>query len=295
MPAKSEKNPPPALKAGGEDIVFPFHHAWPTFHLKTASLSGVTAGENPLTYTGALRDVSSDPARVGRPTVLSLAGGEEKGPRRLALDVTLDATGETPKESVRFLFSGVPLAGQSLGDLGGPVRIGEGTGQVNASLEGRGEKIQGTIDLSAPSLRLDHTATGGGNARLNALVHDVLANVTQADVIVGVSGDVAAPQLSIKTSLDKALAQGVQQAFQKQWEDARAQVQKKVAGLVDGEKEKLGQLAKDQTGILTQKLGEKGASLDAVKEEVQKALEKAAGGGTGKIPLGNLKNIFKKK
>jgi hypothetical protein len=106
---KEETAPPPPVRKG-RDVPFPFHYRWPTFHLVRAALSGETPGA--LAYQGTLSDVGSDPALIGKPSVLDLAG--RSGERALTLLAALDLTTKIPSESINRdspVATGLPSTG----------------------------------------------------------------------------------------------------------------------------------------------------------------------------------------
>ncbi len=302
-----EKEPPPPPRLG-RDISFPFRYSWPAFHLKHASLSGVTSGDRPLDYKGVLTDVSSDPKLVGRPIALEVAGKSASGSEALALRAEFDFTKDVARQAVKMKYSGLPLAGTKLGNVGGPVSIKDGMGTVEADLEARGEQISGTIDFNAAPAQLEHTPDKT-NDRLMALLHDVLSGVNALNIGVRVSDTISSPNLKITSSIDNQLNDAVKQVLQKQLDELKAQVQRRVDELIKGERQKLLDMVNNRTGGVTEKLNQKDGALKAAQDQVQKAMDdlkkKAAssapipglGGGdsNGKPAVPDLKKLFKKK
>lgn len=302
-----EKEPPPPPRLG-KDIKFPFRHNWPAFHLKRASLSGVTSAERPLDYKGTLTDVSSDPKIVGRPIVLDLAGKNAAGPEALALRAEIDFTKDIARQAVKMKYSGLPLAGTKLGNVGGPVSIKDGTGAVAADLEVRGEQLSGTIDFNAAPAKLYHV-TEQANDKLMALLHDVLSRVNALDINVIVSDTVDSPDFKIKSSIDNQLNDAVKQALQKQLDELKGQIKQRVDELVNGERQKLLDMVNSRSGGIADKLNQKDGSLKSAQDQIQKAMDdlkkKAASsapipglgsGDSGEKPaVPDLKKLFKKK
>ncbi len=160
IPKKKEgAKPPPPPPRTGRDIHFPFKHNWPAFHWKKAQVSGITSGEKPVQYKGTLTDVTSDPKLVGKPIALDIMGQRTDGPEKLALRAEFDYTTDTPREKLAAEYSGMKLAGTSLGKVGEPVTIGDGTGVVSVNLEARGDNIRGDIKFAADPVRLEQPIT----------------------------------------------------------------------------------------------------------------------------------------
>lgn len=297
MPKKKagEEKPAPPPAREGKDIPFPFHHNWPTFHLVKAELSGATAGGDPMDYKGTLKDVTSDPKKLGRPAVLAVAG--KKAPRALDLDLSLDYTKETPRERLKFSYAGMPLAGMKLGDAGGPVTIKDGRGKAGADVSLTGPALSGAIRFDAAPVALDHTlpADKAGD-RLLSVIHNMLSGLDALDATLRLSDTLASPNFKLETSLDEKLKTAVSAAIQKEVDAIRAEAKKRVDDLVDGEKAKLAQDIDGRAAGAMGKLGLKDKQVQSVQGQVQKLSDDLAKKSTQSIlPAGgDLKKLFKK-
>jgi len=299
---KGEKPAPPAPRKG-KDIPFEFKYSWPAFHLKVATITGVTAGDNPIEYKGEIRDVTTDPAMVGRPIVIDFKGGA--GSRTLILKAVLDYTGERPRESVAFSYDGIALAGTRLGDVNGPVGIRDGKGKADCEVKTSGETINGTVVFNADPVAITHEgkSASGTQEKLYAVVHDVLVGLNKLNVTVVISGTIKKPGFQVKSSMDKAFGGAVNALMKKELDAMRAKAQARVNELVDGEKGKLTALVDGKSAGALSKLGVKGNSLDSVQGSIDKAIAdlKAKGEGAAlksvptQAPAGAVKKGLKLK
>jgi uncharacterized protein (TIGR03545 family) len=296
--AKKGEKPAPPPPRKGKDIPFKFKYSWPAFHLKVATVTGVTSGDNPIEYTGELKDVTSDPVLVGRPIVLNLKGGE--GSRMLTLKAVLDYTKERARESVTFSYDGIALAGMKLGDVNGPVGIRDGKGRANGDIETSGDTINGTVVFNADPVGISHEGkqASGAQQKVYAVVHDVLVGLKKLNVVVGISGTIKKPGFSVKSSMDKAFGGAVSALMKKELDAQRAKAQARVNELVDGEKGKLTALVDAKSAGALSKLGGKAGSIDAVQGSIDKAIADLKTKGEGavlkSVPTGGLKG-FKRK
>lgn len=283
--------PPPAPARKGRDIPFPFHHRWPTFHLVHAALSGETPGA--LNYTGTLSDVSSDPKLLGKPTQLDLAG--RAGDRALALFAVLDLTTETPKESIKADYTGLPLTGMKLGSLGGgPVSLSEGKGAVATDIVVRGNTLSGTINLNASGLKIAPLSAEKKD-RITAAVDSILQGISEAKIGIGVSGTIKHPQFSLNSSIDNQLKGALKGAADQQTAQLRADLEKQINALVSKETEKLSALVDKNAATALEKLNLGDKEIGEVQEQIKKVLDDLAASGTKGIKIPDLKGLFKKR
>lgn len=277
---------------GGEDIPFPFHYRWPAFHLKRAALTGQTPGDDPLRYQGELTDVTSDPALLGRPIGITIKG--EDAPRSLNAEITLDFTKAVSRQKVQADYRGLPLKGIVMGQLKGPITLTDGSGGVAVNVTATGDALAGRIDLQGDHLRIQHAA-GPDTDRVASLLHDTLIGIDQGEIGFGVSGTLRSPRFEMNTSLDDKIRSALKGAFDQQLARLRAEGEKRVKDLVDGEIQKLSQLVEKNGAGAVEQLGLTEKNLGGLEEQVNKTLNDLAGQGTKNLKLPDLKNLFKKK
>lgn len=289
-PAEPAPPEPKARFPKGRDIVFPFHHRWPVFHLKHAGFSGTTPGG--LTYTGELRDATSDPVLLGRPAVLSAAGATEN--RALNLQGTFDFTTATPRQSLTGSYTGLPLNGLSLGDLHGPVALTDGRGRVRADVVVTGDALSGRVDLKGDQLAVTHESRPDAD-RIAQSLHAVLTGVSEASIGVGLGGTLRAPRFSLNSTLDNQLRNALKGALDQEVNRLRADAEKRVAALLDKETQKLSGLLDGRAGDALAKIGLGEKDLGGLDERLEKALRDLTGkSGANALP-DKFQKLFKKK
>lgn len=289
MPAKAKKKEKAAAPVrGGRNVPFKFRYAWPTFHLKKANITGVTSGENPISYEGTLADVTSDPRMVGRPIVLSVAGSG-KGGRSLSLKAVLDYTEDIARESVNLAYSGMSLDNVKMGDYNGPVGIGSGTGKVTVALKTGGETVSGNVNFNGEPVAMRHDVDKAkAGDKVVSTVHNAITGVKKLAVQVEVSGKLSKPAFKVKSSLDSAFKDALGAAAKKEADAARASAEKKVNGLVDGEKGKLSSLVEGNSSKALSKLGVKQSQVDSAMKQADQVIadlkKKASAGALKSLP-----------
>ena len=298
--AGEKPEPPPARQ--GRDIPFPFRYNWPTFLLVKAGLSGAT--QDGLAYRGTLKDVTSDPGKLGRPAVLNVAG--KKDASALDLSAVLDFTHDVSREQVKFSYTGFPLSGVKLGDMGGPVTIKDGRGTTTGDVAVKASALGGTIRFGAAPVSMDLALPADkAKDRLLSILRDTVSRLDALEVEIRLSGTLTAPGFALRTNLDDKIKEAVGQALQKEIDEMRGRAQERLNGLVDGEKKKLADQIDGKAGGALQKLGLKDKQVASAQTQIQKLVQdltkKSTGsllpaGDNGKPALpGNFKKLFKKK
>jgi uncharacterized protein (TIGR03545 family) len=290
--------PPPPPRRTGRDVTFPFHHHWPTFHLKLARLSGVTPGDDPLSYEGTLKDVSSEPRSLGRPITVAIEGAQ--GERALTAEGRFDFSGPALHQEIHLDYRGFSVGGVSLGNVAGPVAVASGRGRITAGIEARGNALSGRVDLAAAPLALTHTPTGDSADRLAVALHDVVTGISRAEAAFHVAGTLTSPNIRLTTTLDDQLNAAVRQALQKQLDGLKDQARERLEELVGGEQKKLQELIDRHVGGLSAKLGLKDKDLGGLEGQAQKIVDDLKSQGTKSLlgdsqDLRKLMNLFKKR
>ncbi|MGH7568013.1 MAG: hypothetical protein ACREL9_03435, partial [Gemmatimonadales bacterium] len=194
---------PKRARARGTTVHFPRERAYPGFLLRAADLSFVlgAASEHPRTYAGRLTGLTSAPALYGRPTTL------EASAPAVRIGAVADHVRDTPRDTAAATLQGVALPGFALPSL--PVRLEPGTGTVSLSFALSGDRLRGRWGVRSDAVRWirDTAAPAGGRADLEQLVWRVVSGVRALDLTAEVSGTLSRPRLSVRSNLDRALAE----------------------------------------------------------------------------------------
>jgi uncharacterized protein (TIGR03545 family) len=301
MPSKKEKESVPARpRLAGMDITFPTPAAPPRFWLMKAGLDGTYQD---IAAKGALTNLASDPARVGKPFRMDLNGA--RGSQRYMLQATLDHAGEVPKDSFVVRATGIDLATVTGGDSLSALSGGTAAADIAFSVIGEGA-LGGQIGVSMTGVKLDSTAfmkTVGVPAGANLSTEDQLKANFASNVIKAVE---AMPQVTVQAQLFGT------------WNDPSIKLTSNLTGaLGDVIKSSLGNAAKEQRAQLEARLNDvmakekaqldaKGAELQSkvdqrlksVEADIEKKISEASGidlgsGGGSPVKLPSLKKIFK--
>jgi hypothetical protein len=239
-------------RAPGRVVTFPTV-AYPRFLLERVAL-GVAPGGLDLRLDGELTDVSSEPALVGRPTVLSLSGAT--GSLSLAAESQLSYE-ENEAERLLTTVSGTGFSFETpqipqLGELSS------------------GYEFDTTLDISRDGGATSRTfveLTGLDLARLETdnpvveAVQDVVAGLDTVEVDAAFT--VAGGSLSLEelsTSADEALRRGVTETLERRRDEYVAEARAELEGRVEAALADL------------RPLRERGASLQSEAERLRSAL-----------------------
>lgn len=140
-PGLDPRRRPGPQRARAEGTTYSFRQGaeWPAFLLQQGDL-GVILGGTGLaagSYTGQLRNLTSAPALLGEPMVLTL-GREEgvRGPGSVSLLAILDHTTEVIRDSVDLSLQGLGLPSIPIEAFGGRLDLGQGQAAFNVARSG---------------------------------------------------------------------------------------------------------------------------------------------------------------
>lgn len=294
--AAASKGPPPPTpsKRQGVDIPFPLRQSFPRFHLVKATLSGEAPGE--LAFTGTLSDVSSDPALVGRPTVLILQG--EKAPRRASLKFQGNFARDPSVLTLEAQASGWPVSGRKLASVKGrALTLAGGTARADLKATLTGDILRGQGEATVADLAFAPLAQGPAD-RWIQLLDRSLARMRELQLAGELGGTTEHPSLRAKSNLDTALRDAAEAGLQEALAEAQGQVEKKVDALLQDKRQALDSLLKEKSAGLEKSLGLKSGELDEARQKLKDALAEktslSSGGASQKIKLPDLKKLFRK-
>ncbi len=137
----------------GEEIVFVQQDELPSFLCRKLVIDGdLTSGNTPLPFRGTIADLTAEPKKHGKPTVIRL---QLKGELPLWVEATIDRTGEVPVDTLTITTAGRPLKEIIVGDersLAMKVALGEVRMQVVVRLTG--DKLEGGVIIEGDELQL---------------------------------------------------------------------------------------------------------------------------------------------
>jgi uncharacterized protein (TIGR03545 family) len=308
----------PRLK--GSDISFPVHNALPGFLIRDIDISGSTGGRGKdesqaMDFSGVVKDITSDPVLLGRPTVFRVEGAKQA--QRLTIDGVFDHTGENASDTIKASVSGL-----SAKDLGVPSNdyfpsFQRSAVTVSADMVLKKDDLDSNAlfvisGLGQPEFR------EGLDSSLQKTLAALYSGINDIDIKARVYGNVDRLNFAVSSNLGDLLSKKLQGALgagiaemndkiKKQLEDITLAKKQELLGTFDSQKQavmglidgKAGQLSSaiDQAQNLQKQKqsdadnyvqGQKKAAQDKLSEEKKKAendLKKQA--------EEQLKNLFK--
>lgn len=287
---KPQKEDPPRLK--GQDIYFYNKNARPDFWIKQIKLSGQTPDE--ISLSGVVYNIVSDQRLINMATDFSLSGSGKDG-RSISLQGALNYLQEEPREAFTMRYAGfsldnVKLSGSSLL----PYKIKSGTGDLEVSLQMKGEELKGKINFTGRDLHFNFDAQKKEKNKLQTIIRDIVRNTKSINFAAVLSGKKDRLNFLLKSNLDELFVKNLKASLGKEVRQAKEKIRAKVDKQVNKRKDKLDKLvaAKDKQLQSEIKKYEKIAKeqlklADGKKAEIKKQKKKLEGKVKDK-----LKNLF---
>ena len=217
---------PDRLRGAGEDVTFPsVGSSLPAFAMNKLEGS-VTLGA----LTGfAIRvlDLSSDPGANGRPTTVRLTG--ESGAARVALDLSLDRSGDVAVDRLVARFSGLPLPSLEIGALGARLDLGDGGTRVDLSRSG--DSIVGAVTWSATGAIWQRTGPDATGAA--AYLWDLVSSLTSIEITLRLDGTFSSPGISVRSNIGGQIVQALRDQIGDEVRRAEARARAQVDRLIE--------------------------------------------------------------
>jgi hypothetical protein len=243
---------------------------------------GVAKGD----YRLSLGDVTTDPALVGRPTVavLQRTNADGIGVRAVAL---LDRRGGRVRDSASVELARLPLPGFALPAT--PFRLEPGAGASRVSFARDGERIAGGWSLDAPTVHwLADSARIRAANPIERLVYQVIGGVSAVQVAAAVGGTLTAPKVSVRSNLDRAIADQLRNVVGGEVAKAearlRAEVDRQIAQRTAPVKERVAAVrteADQRIADARTQLDQARQKLDDQRKQLEDRLKKSVLGGIG--------------
>ncbi|MGH7637691.1 MAG: TIGR03545 family protein, partial [Gemmatimonadaceae bacterium] len=228
-----EKSGPQRVRAAGSTIRFITPQSYPQFLVQRADVNVTTAGPQPATYTLAVRDLTSEPAIVGRPTLFALRRASEGGTvDSLRVTGSVDHLRDRPREIVNVHAAGVALPRLAVPSLPLAMDPGRGSSELRFVLDGN--QVTGRWSVRSSNLRW--VADSARARRLNtieALVSRVLTGIEALELTAEISGTLEAPRLAVRSNLDRQVADRLRTIAGEEIAAAQAKVRAQVDRIVD--------------------------------------------------------------
>jgi uncharacterized protein (TIGR03545 family) len=277
--APQSRPAPKRLRMDGTDVAFPRERAYPSFLLRDGAINvAFSAFGGTHTFEAKASGITSQPALYGRPAMVSSSGRiGGSHPMNLLAGAVIDHTRLPTRDSARARLDGVPLPNFSLPGL--PFRVEPGAGSSDLAFSLRGNQVAARWALRTENAIWQVDSTGASKlGTLEGLIWRVLSGLRQLDVTAELKGSLRAPQFSVHSNIDQAIADQVKSLLGEEVQAAEKRVRAEVDKLVAQKVEEVGkQVDLVTTEARTLVTGAE-QELNTVKAELESRLKSLTGG-----------------
>ena len=232
LPRRTEG--PERLRRSGTTVHFVERRAHPRLLIRRADVAmTVDDGVGRGTYTLALSDATTEPAIVGRPTLFALrrqAAGSDV--QSLLVTGNLDHARARPRDAITALATGVRLPSFQLPVLPLRADAGRGTSELRVVLDGDQVSARWAVRSSNVAWSVDSARARSLNT-LETLVSRVVTGLDDLEVTAELTGAVRAPTLSVRSNLDRAIADRIRAVAGEEVARAEQRVRAEVDRIVE--------------------------------------------------------------
>lgn len=198
----------------GKDVLFAGCRPTPDLLVRSLQLSGAARiGGQPVTLTGMLSNLSSEPKLQSGPTQLHLVGN---GSLPFELKLTTDRSKAVPQDELLLDCQGIVMHRVVLGnDDQLVVQIAPSVGTLSVSIVLNGDRLNGEIQVVQQKASLVPALRGTSGTVLTSSVGETLGNVHSIATRVSVSGTLDKPKCELWSNLGAAVAEAIQRALRK--------------------------------------------------------------------------------
>ncbi len=270
----------PPKRGAGKNYTFPITTGYPLFWLKHAAISSqMNTTQFSGDIKGTIKDVTTDPAGLGKPTQILVEGNfPRQGIQGLDAAITIDHTTEVARESLSLKVAEFPVSSVRLSN----------SPDVRLALD----KATGSSDIQAVFTNAELTMkmkNTFGNVKFNLeakqklvteIIGAILNDIPTVTLNADIKGSLSDLSIHINSNLGEELSRGFQKQLQVQINKAKAELQKLIDDKIGANKDKLKADIDRLTGDLTKQLGVKKSDGDKALKDAQNFLKssKAKGG-----------------
>ena len=264
-----EKSGPERVRAAGTTIRFITPQSYPQLLVERADVSVTTAGPRPATYALALRDFTTEPAIVGRPTVFALrrasAGGTVDS---LRVTGSMDHLRAQPREVINVHAAGVALPTLPVPSLPLIMDPGRGASELRFVLDGNQVTGRWSVRSSNLSWVRDSTRARPLNT-IEGLVARVITGIDDLELVAEIGGTLDAPRLAVRSNLDRQVADRLRAVVGEEIAAAQAKIRAQVDRLVEEKSAPVKARVSEFRADVESRLTEGKAKLDAEKRKLE--------------------------
>jgi uncharacterized protein (TIGR03545 family) len=200
---------PKPVRQRGEDVIFPVPNELPRFLIRLIDVSGqgVIGGQH-LAIEGTISNVTPDPKKLGKPTIIRMSG---RGEADVQMKAIIDRTGETPVNELDLESLLAQPTETSLGDDDTfAITTTAASTRWHVHLKTVGEELSGRIILTQNPVRLTPRLPEKADDSLKRIVAASMQDIDRIEATVELSGTVRKPNIDLATNLGPVIADGIQ-------------------------------------------------------------------------------------
>ena len=200
---------PKPVRQRGEDVIFPIPNELPKFLVRLIDVSGrgVIGGQH-LAIEGTISNVTPEPRKLGKPTIIRMSGRGEADVRMKAI---IDRTGDAPVNELDLESLLARPTETSLGDDDTfAITTTAASTRWHVHIQTIGDQLQGRIILTQNPARLTPRLPEKADDSLKRIVATSMQNIDRIEATVELSGTVRKPNIDLATNLGPVIAEGIQ-------------------------------------------------------------------------------------
>lgn len=271
---------PKRLRRDGTTINFVAPESGPDFLVRAGEMSvtlGEEAGVGRGAYSLRLRDLTTAPALLGRPTTFELSRSvADSDLPELQLSGTLDHTGAQPHDIITLAATDIRLPAFTVPAL--PLELDMGRGASALRFEMRGDSVAARLSLGTNAPRwLRDTSRADPPNTLESLVMRVLERIRSLQVEAELHGTLAVPRLSVTSNIDREVAEAVRGVLGEVVAEAEQKVRAQVDSIAEQTLAPVRTRVSELRAEADARVNELESRVDAIRERLRAQL-RALGG-----------------
>jgi uncharacterized protein (TIGR03545 family) len=264
---------PTRVRSPGTTVHFVTPQAYPRFLVRRVDINASAGGAaNASEYRLAAADITTEPALIGRPTLFAVRRNATGGAvDSIRIVGSIDHLGARPRETVTAFAGGVALPRLAVPGLPLAMDPGRGSSQLRFAFEGNRLTGRWTVRSSNLSWVTDSTSR-----RLNTvegLVARVLTGIRELDLTADIGGTLQAPTLSVRSNLDRQVADRLRAVVGEEVAAAQQKVRAQVDRIVEERSAPVKARVEELRAESDRRIADARARLDAEKKKLEDRLK----------------------
>ena len=269
---------PERVRASGTTVRFVKAESHPTFLLRKANVNVTMAGTQGATYALAARDVTTEPAILGRPSLFELRRASRgTGVDSLRVTGWMNHLGARPRDVFTAAAAGVALPRLQVPALPLAMEPGRGSSELRFALDG--DQVTGRWAVRSSNLSwIRDSAAARPMNTMESLVARVLTGIPELELTAEIGGTMAAPRLAVRSNLDRQVADRLRAVAGEEIAAAQKKVRAQVDRLVEDKSAPVKARVAELRSESERRIAEGRAKLDEEKRKLEERI-RALGAG----------------